>query len=436
MTDRKKCSRRQFLRKTAGAAAGIIGFPYLIPSSAVGLAGTVAPSNRLTVGCIGVGLMGWMDMKGFATLDETRVLGVCDVERAYCESAKNCINEHYQNKDCAGYNDFRELIARDDIDIIVNATPDHWHAIPSIMAMKAGKDVYCEKPLGLTIAEGQIMSATAKRYNAVTQINTWQRSIAKFQQAVKLVRDGYIGKVKTVKVDLPLGSSQLPRFEVKPVPDGFDYEMWLGQAPWAPYTNDRCRTAFRNCYDYSGGELTDWGAHDLDIAQWGMNVEHTGPVTIETKGTFRKSWVWNTPITFDCVCEYAEGFTLNIGTLSEEHQPGTTFFGSDGRWVHVTRLQLTTHPENLSRELGAKDKMLQDYVSGGHVENFLNGVKTRKKTIVPMEIAHRSISVAHLCNISLRLGRKLHWDPKNEKFVNDPEADSMLARSMRSPWRL
>ncbi|HNT36176.1 MAG TPA: Gfo/Idh/MocA family oxidoreductase, partial [bacterium] len=369
---------------------------------------------------------------GFCAYPEVQVVAVCDVDAPRCEGAKRQVDAVYGNQDCACIHDFREIIQRRDIDIVCIATPDHWHAIPAIWAMRSGKDVFVEKPLSLTIAEGRALVNTAKECGSVTQVNTWQRSIHNFQHACDLIQGGRLGRVHTAKVGLPGGPSQPPQPEV-PVPEGFDYDFWLGQAPWAPYHPSRCHGAFRACFDYSGGGLTDWGAHHLDVVQWYMNRDSTGPVKIEGTGEFPTEGIWNTATSYHFICTYDDGFTLEAST---SFRGGVRFEGEDGRWLHVDRGVLETNPADLRKQRIAPDEMKQLWVSGDHNADFLNSIRTRRPTVTPVEIGHRSISIAHLANICMRLGRSLRWDPAQEHFIDDPSADRMLSRAMRQPWHL
>jgi len=426
---KKRITRRNFI----GRSAGLLAAPYVITSGALGNTTTPSASNRLTVASIGVGGQGMQDTLAFCARADTQVVAVCDVDSHRREHARRRVNAEYGNEDCAVYGDFRRIIERPDIDIVCIATPDHWHIIPAIWAMRTGKDVFVEKPLTLTVDEGRAVVEAAERYGSVTQVNTWQRSIHKFQYAVELVRSGALGKVHTVKVGVPGSPAQGPQQE-EPIPDGFDYDMWLGQAPWAPYNRSRCHGAFRFTFDYSGGEICDWGAHHIDIAQWGMGTDHTGPIEIEGVGEFPKEGIWNTAVHYSVICKYAEGFTMHI---ADNHGFfGVRFEGEDGRWIYVDRERLQANPPSLLRTALESDEMLQLWVSGDHLGNFIDAVKTRKKTVVPVETGHRSLSIAHLSNISMLLGRKLRWNPETERFVNDETANRMLSRAMRSPWHL
>jgi len=427
--DNKPLTRRNFLKQSAAA----LTLPYIIISPAFGARPRPPAGERLNLGCIGVGGQGTNNMRGFLTFGQVQVVAVCDVEKAHRQRAKTIVDQHYDNHDCATYNDFRNLLDRGDIDIIMVATPDHWHAICSIWAMRKGIDVYCEKPLSLTIAEGRAMANAAKRYGAVTQVGTWQRSIHKFQHAAELIKSGRLGKIHTVEVGLPGSPSQGPQ-KTQPIPPGFDYNMWLGQAPLAPYNKSRCHGAFRFTFDYSGGEICDWGAHHLDVAQWCLGKSYTGPVEIRGTGEFPTEGIWNTATKYRIEYKYADGIKLIAGT--ELPNFGAKFYGTEGRWLHVNRSKLVTHPADIRKSVIKPDEMPAQWVSGDHHGNFLECVKTRRQTAAPMEIGHRSIALAHLGNIAMLLGRKLKWNPDTEQFVNDDTANRMLSRAMRPPWHL
>ncbi|HOX38153.1 MAG TPA: Gfo/Idh/MocA family oxidoreductase [Candidatus Brocadiia bacterium] len=419
-------TRRTFLRAAASAAFA----PYVITSTALGKGGVPPASERITMGCIGTGNMGMGDMMIFLGHGDCRVVAVCDVDAARARDAAQRTNLRYRDKGCAVHRDFRELLARKDIDAVCIATPDHWHAIPTIMAAKAGKDIFCQKPLSLTIEEGRAMSDAVKRYRRVFQCGSQQRSSWEFRFACELVRNGRIGKLHTIRTGLypgPRTGIQKPQ----PVPPGFDYDMWLGQAPCAPYTPSRCHGSFRYIFDYSGGNMTDFGAHHNDIAQWGNGTELTGPVEIEGRGDFPKEGLFNTAVHFHVEYTYADGTML----ICDDHHPnGVLFIGTEGS-VYVDRGVLRPDPPSLIRsEIGPGELHL--YKSPGHHLNFLECARSRKETVAPAEVAHRSATICHLGNMAMLLGRKLRWDPGRERFVNDPEADRLIGRPMRSPWTL
>ncbi|MHC4574104.1 MAG: Gfo/Idh/MocA family protein [Planctomycetota bacterium] len=433
----KKINRRKFLKKTAAAVTGTIAFPYIVPSPALGANGSVAPSNRIVMGCIGVGGKGTGDMRGFILKPQVQIVAVCDVQAELRDRARNMVNEYYNNKGCTAYNDFREIIGRGDIDAVTIGTPDHWHAIPAIMAAKAGKDIHCQKPLAHNIGEGRAICDAVKKYGVVWQTGSQQRSQRSFRQACELVRNGRIGKVHTVEVGLPTRWQQTcPPQPVQPIPEGFDYNMWLGPAPWAPYTEKRCiPLGWRWIYDYASGLITDWGAHHLDISQWGMGTEQTGPVEIQAEQVvFGQGGLWDTANRYRVTCRYAEGFTLIVADTDKLRQ-GIRFIGPDG-WVHVSRKYgVDTHPKSLlDSRIGPNEIHL--YESDDHIGNFLDCVRTRRETVAPVEVAHRSVAIGHLGTIAMKTGRKLKWDPQKERFIGDDEANRLLSRPMRSPWRI
>ena len=426
-----RLSRRVFLRRSAAALAA----PSFIPAAALGQEGRSAPSNRLTMGMIGLGSMGMRHVKGFLQEDDCQIVAVCDVDAGRRGEAVTEINTHYGNQDCVQYNDFRQLLARDDVDTLCIAVPDHWHAVISIAAIRAGKDIYGEKPLALTIAEGQAMVREVNQYACVWQTGSWQRSTAHFRFACELVRNGRIGKLQRVDVGIGPGEPIGPQ-PVMPVPEGLDYEMWLGPAPWAPYTEKRCHWNFRWILDYSGGQVTDWGAHHIDIAQWGMGTDDTGPVEVQGTGIFPAEGLWDAAIDYDFACTYANGVTMRVASNNHCTQ-GVRFVGDAG-FVHVTRSKVATKPEGLVRETFGPDEIHLPRPAGdhrqGHRADFLRCVKTREQTMTPVEIGHRSVTIAHLGNIAMILGRKVRWDPQRETFVGDDTARRMMARAMRSPW--
>lgn len=420
-------SRRQFL----GTAAGAVAFPYIVPSSVFGAG---APSRKITMGCIGVGSQGSGNMNGFLDKkDDVRVLAVCDVDKGHRDGAKKRVDDKYGNSDCAAYHDFRELIARDDIDALSLALPDHWHSIPVIMAARAGKDMYGEKPLARTIAEGKRMVEAVHRYDRIWQTGSWQRSQENFHHACELVRNGRIGKVTRVEVGLPTGGGGEVK-AVQTVPENLDWDFWLGPAPWVPFRGVS-HWDWRWIMDYSGGQLTDWAGHHIDIAHWGLGLDETGPVEIEGQGVYPKDGIYDVPTEYKFTCKYANGIEMVVANDRQVPKGmGTVWYGEKG-WVHVDRGRQATNPAELWNETIGPDE-IRLYESRDHQQNFLDCVKSRQKTIAPIEVAHRSISVGLLGEIAMRLERKLHWNPDKEEFVNDPEANRMLSRPMRAPWHL
>lgn len=444
-----RTTRRQFLGTAAAGAA-----PLVVPASVLGRGDTPAPSRRITVGAIGCGNMGLGDIRGLLADPRVQVVAVCDVNVESAgywagavggrEPAKRLVEGHYAAdkkagtyKGCDTYADFRDLIARKDIDAVVVSTPDHWHAIPVVAAAKAGKDIYCQKPLSLTIAEGRAMSDAVKANKRVFQTGSQQRSDKNFRRACELVRNGRIGKLKTVRVGLPGGRPDYAktgdRKKPEPVPKGFDYDLWLGPAPDAPYAPARCHVNFRWNYDYSGGQVTDWGGHHPDCAQWGMGTEHTGPVEIRNaKATFPPDEVWNTATEFAFEAVYADGVRMIV---SNREKMGVLWEGTEG-WVSADRGRHDANPKSvLDSKIGPDEIHL--YESDNHYRNFIDCVVSRKETAAPVETAHRSITICHLGNIAMRLGRdKLKWDPVKEQIVDDAEATKLLSRPYRGAWKL
>ena len=429
--NRRNLTRRDFLARTAAAGAGM-ALPYLVPSSALGKAGTVAASERITLGMIGTGDHGrGVNLSTFLTFSDAQVVAVCDVVREQRELARGMVNGKYGNQGCAVYSDFREVLARPDIDAVMISTPDHWHVPISIAAAQAGKDIECEKPT-LTVEQGRQLVETMKRYNRVFQWSTEDRAVDVYHRMCELVRNGRIGKIHTIKVELPSGPAQPGNPQPMPVPDGFDYDMWLGPAPWAPYTKGRCLYNFRWLLDYSGGELADWGAHLLDGAQWGNNTEHTGPVEVEGKGVFWREGLYNTAKEFHIEYTYADGVRLIV----DSGTPSLRFEGSDG-WIgnRGWRAPLQAQPASiLDSVIGPNEIHL--YTAPSEQRNFLDCVKSRQECYFPPEIGQRCFTIAHIGNIAMLLARKLKWNPETERFTNDDEANRMLGRAMRSPWHL
>ncbi len=448
----QRTSRRQFLKTTAVTAAAF-GFPTIIPASALGR-GQVAPSNRVNVAMIGTGNQGFNDLRSFLPDERVQLVAVCDVNRGSLgywdgklggrEPAKQLVEEHYaaakasgSYKGCDAYVDFGEVLGRDDVDAVEICTPDHWHAIPVIAAARAKKDIYCQKPLSLTIVEGRRMSDAVKQHNVIFQTGSQQRSDSNFRRACELVRNGRIGKVHTVRVGLPAGRVDFAKTgdqkQTAPVPDGFEYDRWLGPAPDVPYAPARCHVNFRWIYDYSGGMVTDWGGHHPDCAQWGLGTDGTGPVEIRAaKGVFPPDPLWNTATEFYFEAHYADGVKMII---SDKERGGVTWEGTEGK-VWANRGEHDAEPKKLlDTVIGPNEIHL--YKSDDHFRNFIDGVLTRTECVAPVETAHRSITICHLGNIAMRLGREsLRWDPAKETIQDDAEATAMLSRKYREPWTL
>jgi predicted dehydrogenase len=428
MLRNKGITRRDFVK---GAAAAVIGAPYIVSSSALGLEGAASPSNRVTLGCIGVGGRGQYDMRELMKYGG-QIVAVCDVESDVRERVRKLANVPAS----AAYNDFRELLERKDVDAVLVATPDHWHVLIGIAAVKAGKDVYVEKPLGITIAEGQAMRKAVEESKRVFMHGTEQRGMPDVRKMCELVRNGRIGELRTITVACP-GGEEVPAQPEMPVPKGFDYDMWLGPARKAPYNALRCKSpVFFFISDYApSGFVCGWGVHHLDLAQWANGSDDTGPVEIEGRGTFpKKGSLSDTPLTWRIEYKYANGVKMIFTDMSQNPE-GIRFEGTEG-WIFKAYRQPTqAKPESLLKtDIGPNEIHLYETDSDDHC--FLRCVKSRKETCSPIEVAHRSTTIAYLGHIAILLGRKLHWNPEKERFVNDPEADKLLSRPMRPPWHL
>ena len=444
MVDKNSIGRRQFLKKTAGLAAGAIAFPYIVPASALGKAGTIAPSNRIVMGAIGIGWQGGNNMRGFLAKDQVQFVAVCDVDRNHLDKAKKTVDERYRNNDCAAYHDFRELIARGDLDAVCIALPDHWHAIPVIAAARAGIDIHGEKPLSHSLAQGRAMCEAVSRYGRIWQTGSWQRSVANFHHACELVRNGRVGKVYKVEVGLGSGHSDYAGNKDQqapgPPPENLDYDFWLGPAPWAPYCPARIHKNWRWHLDYGGGRVMDWVGHHVDIAHWGLGLDYTGPVEVEGWGNYPKEGLWNAPTEYEFTCKYAPLLSCESKkgglemVVASNFAGGTKWYGEQG-WIYVTRGKIDANPKSVLKEVIGPDG-IQLYKSRDHLQNFLDCVKSRQLTITPCEVAHRSASVGHLGQIAMALGRKIRFDPDKEHILRDSTATRMLRNPMRSPWHL
>ncbi|KPK76741.1 MAG: hypothetical protein AMJ79_05560 [Phycisphaerae bacterium SM23_30] len=431
MRKKRLITRRNFL-KGAAATAGAAVFPAIVPSSVFG---ANAPNNRIVMGAIGTGSQGTGDLRGFLGKPEVQLVAVCDVDKKHRDQAKGYVDEHYGNNDCKAYLDFRELLGRGDLDAVQIAIPDHWHGVVSVSAARAGLDIHGQKPLARSIREGRAICEAVKRFGCVWQTGSQQRSDRRFRQACELVRNGRIGKVVKVEVGLPTGGSY-PLQPVSPVPEGLDWIMWLGPAPWRPFCNfgdDGCHYQWRWIMDYSGGQLTDWAGHHIDIAHWGLDLEYTGPVEIEGTGVYPKDGLYNVPMEYNIECKYANGLTMIIANNTQVDQ-GIRWYGDNG-WIFVNRSEIDANPKSILNEVITPDE-IKLYVSRDHKQNFLDCVKSRKLTIAPVEVGHRSISVGLLGEIAMLTGRKIKWDPEKEQILNDPGASALLGRPYREPWIL
>ena len=443
MTKAKNTTRRRFLGQAASAAFGV---PLFVSCTAIGKGGAVSASERIAMGVVGTGKRGRGVMGQFLNQKDVQVVAVCDVDTRHREQAQAGVNKKYGNRDCAAYSDFRELVARDDLDAVLVATPDHWHALASIAAANAGKDVYCEKPLANSIGEGRAICRAVEKNERILQTGCQERSGVNARFACQLVREGRIGKLKRVVINLPdRDRHHLRMRNVKdapptaPTPEGLDYNFWLGHTPKVPYRpfmaddpERRCHFWWRFILAYGGGEMTDRGAHVIDLAQLGMQADNTGPVEIEARGVQTKGSLFDVFWDYQFVNTYANGLQM-IG--STQGPRGVRFEGEAGTiFIHVHGQRVEADPASLLDDLKTANRRLHPL--SDHLRSFLNAVKTRKPSTAFAESGHRTASICHLNNIAMRLGRKLKWDPKAERFSNDEEANGLITPKMRAPWTL
>jgi len=429
-------NRRRFLQGVV-VTAGAIGAPLPIPASAFGAEPAAAPSNKTTIGCIGVGGMGTGNMKVFLGLDRCRVVAVCDTYESRRQQAKQRVDDQYGDKGCQTYGDYRELLARKDIDAVMIAPQDHWHALVATAAVKAGKDMYCEKPLGVSFEEGKRIRDAVRGAKRVFQTGTWQRSQGKFQQACRLARNGYVGKIQTVEVAAP-GPKYQPSYkgsmDPQPVPEGFAWEMWRGPAAAKPYNPGR--VAWPDWYliwDYCAGFIVNWGVHHLDIANWGCPQLGTESFEVECKATYRKEGFTDNVEGWNATFNYSSGLKM-VFTDDKQQKCGTRFIGDKG-WVHVDRAGIWAEPESLLKEKIKPDE-LQLTESKHHQDDFLDCVRSRKDPVSDVDAAYVASSLGLLADIAGRLEQKLKWDVKQSRFVDNDEANKMLTRPMHNGWSL
>ena len=421
-------TRRRFL---ATAGLGLAG-PWVLAGRALGGEANPPPSDRVVIGIIGVGGQGssHLSLRGNP---RARIAAVCDVYQPNLLRAKQAVD------DCDAYDDFRRIIDRKDVDAVVVATPDHWHALITIMACQSGKDVYCEKPLSLTVPEGRAMVNAARRYGRVVQMGTQHRSNPRIRQVCEWVRSGRIGKVDKVRVWMTRNATHPLIPDSEPPPD-LNWDMWLGPSPWVPYHPQRCPYNFRWFFAYAGGYMTDWGVHMLSVVSWGMGSDATGPVSIEATGRADPNSLYDVPVEMSARFEFAEPAYVMTwqqpGTGDEEpgHEYGMQFCGSQGTITDFFGGHVV-HPNGL--DLGpTRAGEVHLYQSNSHHDNWLDCIASRQRPIVDVEIGHRITSMCALGNLAYRLGRKLRWDPVQEQFIGDDAANRVLGNPYRAPWRL
>ena len=434
MARRASLSRRRFLRTAAAAAGTAAAAPYVITSAALGAPAKAPASERITIGMIGMGrqAMG-SNLKFFLHAPDTQVVAVCDVDAWRLDNARKAAKKH----DAAACRDYREILARDDIDAVMISSPDHWHVPMAIAAARAGKDICCEKPLTLSIAEGRNLSDTVRRYGRVFRTDSEFRSHWYFHRACELVRNGRIGPLHTIRTGVPAGDVPCPPQPTMPVPKELDYDMWLGPAPAAPYTQKRVHTprsyrrpGWMRIRDYCDGMICNWGTHLNDIAQWGHGTDDTGPVEIEGTGKYPTDGLWNVLTSFEVRYRFADGVRM----IYKISRPYVRFEG-DGGWIQADYGgRLTAGPAAV-----LKSPILPGEIHlthKGEKRDFVDCIKTRRRTVADAEVGHRTNSLCHLGHIAIQVGRKLKWDPQAERFDGDTQADALCHRSYREPWGL
>jgi myo-inositol 2-dehydrogenase / D-chiro-inositol 1-dehydrogenase len=456
MKKSKNVSRRSFVKTSVIGTAGAFVAPMIVPSTVFG---QQAPSNKINIGWIGTGRQGTGDVRGTLRFDTARFVAVADLDSNRAAIGKKMIEDYYNRQSGSTnavnvkmYGDYKELLLDKSIDAVMITTPDHWHSQPAIEAALAGKDIYLEKPTSLTITEGRLLSDVVRKTKVILQVGTQQRSSAQFRVAAELVRNGRIGKLEIVRIGLP-GDPAGPAAPEMPVPKNLNYNMWLGSTPEVYYTEMRVhpqnsindRPGWLRCEQFGAGMITGWGQHHFDSAAWGMNTELTGPISIEAVAEFPKHGLWDVHGDFMAKADYANGITM---LTSGGYPNGIRYEGTEG-WIFVTRgnYRATASdpiPTNNNPALSASDpKILSSvigpnethlYVSTSQQGNWLDCIKSRKEPISPVEIGHRACTVCLVTHISMKLGRKLQWDPEKEKFINDAEANKMLSRPQRAPY--
>ena len=451
-----RSSRRQFLQ-TVSAAAAVVGFPTILPASVFG---AQAPSKLITIGAIGVGRISRdHDLPDVMKYEQARVIAVCDLDSKRGSLGKEWVEGRYRDHGIAAdgvrtFADYRELLADKGIDAVIISTPDHWHAKPAIEAARAGKHIYLQKPASLTVQEGRLMSNAVRKAGVVFQLGTQQRSWEQFRYACELVRSGRIGKIQTVRIGLPIDPSGEDEPEM-PVPQNLNYDMWLGSTPKVFYTEKRVhpqadfsRPGWLRCEQFGAGMITGWGVHHVDIAHWGMGTELTGPIEVRATAEYPIKGLWDVHGKYNIEAKYANGATMLI---SDELPNGVRFEGTQG-WIFVTRgdyaatasdpvakdkntkALTASDPKILETPVGENETRL--YRSEDQHGNWLDCIRSGKETISPVEVGHRSTAACLVYHIAMRLGRKLAWDPAQERFTNDDEANTRLARPQRKPYEI
>jgi predicted dehydrogenase len=431
----QKSSRREFVKRSATTVLGAIVLPHIIPSTAIGMGGRLSPSDRVIMGAIGVGSQGKSNMRNFIKLEnQVQFVAICDVDTVHQAEAKALADKANNNTDCRLYGDYREFLDKEKLDAVCIALPDHWHGIIYSAAANKKLDVYGEKPICRTINDGKAIISSVKRNNIVWQTGSWQRSQLNFRHAAELVMNGRIGKIKSIEVGLPDGNRGIGTPPIMEVPKELNWEMWLGPALKVPYRGI-AHYEWRWTLDYSGGQMTDWAGHHIDIANWGAGLDKTGPVEISGVGVYPREGLYNVPIEYDIHCKYANGIEMRVANQSRlVHGAGATWYGDKG-WINVDRGRSSASDPNILLDVIGENE-IHLYKSDNHWQNFIDCVRSRKETIAPIEVAYRAITVALLGEIAMTTGQKIQWDPQKQEIIGNPMASRLLSRPYRQPWTL
>lgn len=470
----KTLNRRNFI-KLAGAAMVL---PTILPGCATTITGRrISANNKINIGIVGWGMQGPSNTKNLMFLDDCRVVAACDLDKEALKRAVDTINDHYENKDCAAYHDYREMFARKDLDAVMLAVPDHWHAILSTAAAQRGLHIYGEKPLAKTIIEQQAIVRAVEKHKVIWQTGSWQRSQPHFHKAAEIVRNGLIGEITRVEVGLPSGhndfkktrpelleklsslgvtdlskitpGSEAWKIAVTAPPDELDFETWIGPSKMEEYIKQRVHMNWRWNYNTGGGQLLDWVGHHVDIAHWGLGFDNDGPSEIEGQGEFpAKDALWNTCTKYRIELKYPRNITMIVAGGHSDIRGGTKWIGTEG-WVWVNRPSQgnsdkaaaggfdCSNPEwKKGKSLPEELRKVKLYESPGHQRNFLDSIRSGEPTITPVQTAHHSALPGHLGLISMLTGRKIRWDAKSEQILGDPEATKLMGREYRAPYHL
>ena len=429
-------NRRRFIATTGLAIAA----PSIISTRALGAQNRAAPSERITVGVVGWGMQGPSNTDALMKLKDCQVVASCNIDKNHLAKSLDVINGFYGNKDCKPYHDYRAMMAREDIDAVMLAVPDNWHALMSVEAANQKKDIYGEKPLARTIAEQQAIVKAIQKNKRIWQTGSWQRSQRPFRQAAEIVQNGLIGKVTRVEVGLPAGHHDFAgtaafKMVSEPPPE-LDYETWIGPAQMEPYIKGRLHMNWRWNYNIGGGQLLDWIGHHCDIAHWGLGFDNEGPSEVEGQGEFPpKDAVWNTCTKYRITCKYPKDIEMVIAGGHPDIKGGTKWIGTDG-WVWVDRGGYDASNVDWFAQIPEDKHKVKLYESANHQKNFIDCVKSRQPTITPVETAHHSAIPGHLGLISMLVGRRIKWDARKEEIIGDAEATKLLTRPYRDPWKL